>query len=125
LLAASDIVTLHVEATPDTRGMMNQERFALMKPGALLVNTSRGEVVREPALLGALESGRLGGAGLDVFPEEPKVHPALLAHPRVVALPHVGSATWDTRRAMAELAVQNVRAVLEGQPALTPVYKPG
>ena len=121
LLGQSDVVSLHVAATPETRGMMNRERFARMKRGAILINTARGEIVREPALLEALEQGTLAGAGLDVFPEEPNVHADLLAHPRVVALPHIGSATWETRRAMADLAVRNVRAVLAGEPPLTPV----
>jgi glyoxylate reductase len=122
LLRESDIVSLHVAATPETRGMMNRERFGQMKRGALLINTARGEIIREPALLEALEQGTLGGAGLDVFPEEPKVDPALVAHPRVVALPHIGSATWETRREMANVAVRNVRAVLAGEAPLTPIY---
>ncbi len=123
LLEASDIVTLHVPSTPETKGMMNRERFAAMKDGALFVNTARGDVVREPALLEALASGRLAGAGLDVFAEEPQVNPELIAHRRVVVLPHLGSATVQTRHAMAELAVKNVRAVLAGEPPLTPVYR--
>ena len=114
---------LHVAATPETRGMMNRERFAQMKKGAILINTARGEIVREAALIEALERGTLGGAGLDVFPEEPTVNPVLIEHPRVVALPHIGSATNETRRAMAELAVKNARAVLAGEPPLTPVYR--
>jgi glyoxylate reductase len=121
LLSESDIVTLHVPATPETKGLMNRERFLQMKRGAILVNTARGDVVREPALVEALEQGTLGGAGLDVFANEPAVDPKLVVHPRVVTLPHLGSATWDTRRAMADLAVRNVRAVLSGQPPLTPV----
>lgn len=123
LLEASDAVTLHVPSTPETKGLMHRERFQGMKPGAFLVNTARGDIVREPALLEALDSGRLAGAGLDVFPEEPAVNPVLVAHPRVVVLPHLGSATTATRRRMAELAVRNVRAVLAGEPPLTPVYR--
>ncbi len=122
LLAKSDIVTIHVPATPETKGMFNRERFAAMKEGAVLINTARGDIVREPALLEALESGRLAGAGLDVFAEEPTVNPALTAHPRVVVLPHLGSATVGTRRKMAELAISNVRAVLAGREPLTPVF---
>jgi len=124
LLSQSDVVSLHLPATAETRGLLNRERFARMKRGSLLINTARGDLVREPALLEALEQGTLAGAGLDVFPEEPQVHPALLAHPRVVVLPHVGSATHETRRAMADLAARNVRAVLAGDPPLTPVYVP-
>jgi glyoxylate reductase len=122
LLGESDVVTLHIAATSHTQGFMNRDRFAGMKRGSIFINTARGDVVREAALLEALERGPLGGAGLDVFPEEPLVHPALIAHPRVVTLPHLGSATWETRRAMADLAVRNVRAVLAGEAALTPVF---
>ena len=122
LLSQSDVVTIHLPATPETKGIMNRERFARMRRGTLLINTSRGDTVREPALIEALEQGILGGAGLDVFAEEPKVNPALLSHPRVVTLPHLGSATWGTRRAMADLSVRNVRAVLAGQEPLTPVF---
>jgi glyoxylate reductase len=123
LLATSDIVSLHVPSTPETKGLMNGDRFAQMKEGAFLINTARGDVVREPALLDALASGHLAGAGLDVFAEEPTVHPLLIEHPRVVVLPHLGSATGATRRAMADLAVRNVRTVLAGEPPLTPVYR--
>jgi len=101
--------------------MFDAELFGRMKPGALLVNTARGDLVVEDALLAAIREGRLGGAGLDVFPDEPRVHPELVAHPRVVTLPHIGSATTHTRRAMASLALRNVEAVLAGRPPLTPV----
>ena len=121
LLAESDVVTVHVPSTPETRGLFDRERFALMKPGALFVNTARGDVVDEAALLEAMEEGTLGGAGLDVFSREPHVRPELVAHPRIVCLPHIGSATTHTRRAMAELAVRNARAVLEGRSPPTPV----
>jgi lactate dehydrogenase-like 2-hydroxyacid dehydrogenase len=124
LLAQSDVLTIHLAATAETRGLMNRERFTSMKRGAILVNTSRGDTVREPALLEALQQGTLSGAGLDVFPEEPRVDPALVAHPRVVTLPHLGSATRETRRAMAELSVANVRAVLAGERPVTPVLVP-
>jgi glyoxylate reductase len=124
LLRQSDIVSIHLPATPETKGLMNRERFRQMKRGAILINTARGEIVREPALLEALEQGILAGAGLDVFPDEPRVNEALVAHPRVLTLPHLGSATWETRRAMAELAVRNVKAVLAGGPPITPVFGP-
>lgn len=122
LLGESDIVTVHVPSTPETKGFMSRERFAQMKEGALFINTARGDVVREPALLEALAQGRVAGAGLDVYPNEPAIHPELLAHPRVVCLPHLGSATVKTRTAMAALAVENVRAVLGGGKPLTPVF---
>ncbi|MSR07288.1 MAG: D-glycerate dehydrogenase [Gemmatimonadetes bacterium] len=121
LLAESDVVSLHVPVTPETKGLMNRERFQAMKQGAVLINTARGDVVRESALIEALEQGTLGGAGLDVFADEPNVDPRLIAHPRVVTLPHIGSATWETRRGMADLALRNVRAVLAGEPPVTPV----
>jgi glyoxylate reductase len=121
LLKASDVVTLHVPSTPETKGMINSETLALMKRGAILVNTARGDLVREEALALALESGHLGAAGLDVYTDEPEILPRLKAAPRTVLLPHIGSATADTRREMARIAVANVRAVLDGQPPLTPV----
>ena len=121
LLRESDVVTLHVPKTPETQGMINTGTLALMKPGAILINTSRGDLVREEAVAIALEEGRLGAAGLDVFTDEPDIHPRLRAAPRTVLLPHIGSATLPTRRKMAETAVANVQAVLAGVPPLTPV----
>ena len=122
LLAESDIVSLHVPSTPDTKGIINGETLARMKRGAILINTSRGDLVREEALATALELGQLGAAGLDVYADEPTIHPRLLAAPRTVLLPHIGSATEETRRKMAAIAVANVQAVLSGKPPLTPVY---
>jgi len=121
LLRESDVVTLHVPKTPETQGMINADALAAMKPGAILINTSRGDLVREDAVAAALEQGRLGAAGLDVFAEEPDIHPRLRAAPRTVLLPHIGSATLPTRRKMAETAVANIQAVLAGAPPLTPV----
>jgi len=122
LFAASDIVSLHVPATPETKGIINVESLALMKAGAILINTSRGDLVREEALAAALERGHLGAAGLDVYADEPAIHPRLRAAPRTVLLPHIGSATEETRRKMAGIALANVQAVLQGKPPLTPVY---
>ena len=122
LLRESDVVSLHVPSTPETKGLINSENLARMRPGAILVNTARGDLVREEALAIALEEGRLGAAGLDVYADEPAIHPRLLAAPRTVLLPHIGSATGDTRRRMAALALANVRAVLAGQPPLTAVW---
>ncbi len=122
LLAASDIVSLHVPATPETKGIINAESLAVMKAGAILINTSRGDLVREEALAAALERGHLGAAGLDVYADEPAIHPRLRAAPRTVLLPHIGSATEETRRKMAGIALANVQAVLQGKPPLTPVY---
>jgi len=122
LLAESDIVSLHVPSTPETKGIINGETLARMKPGAILINTSRGDLVREEALAMSLELGHLGAAGLDVYTDEPAIHPRLLAAPRTVLLPHIGSATEETRRKMAAIALANVQAVLSGKPPLTPVY---
>ncbi|PYP36728.1 MAG: D-glycerate dehydrogenase [Gemmatimonadetes bacterium] len=123
LLAESDIVSLHVPSSPETKGIINRETLARMKRGAILINTSRGDLIREEALALALEQGHLGGAGLDVYAEEPTIHPRLLAAPRTVLLPHIGSATEETRRKMAAIAIENVQAVLNGKPPLTPVYR--
>jgi len=122
LLRESDILSLHVPASPETKGVINAESLARMKPGAILINTARGDLVREEALAEALESGHLGAAGLDVYTEEPAIHPRLLAAPRTVLLPHIGSATEETRRKMATIAIANVQSVLSGRPPLTPVY---
>jgi len=123
LLAESDILSLHAPSTPETRGIVNQDTLRQMKREAILVNTARGDLIREEALAIALEEGRLGAAGLDVYAEEPAIHPRLRAAPRTVLLPHIGSATHDTRRKMAAVAVANVQAVLRGGPPLTPVYR--
>jgi len=122
LLTESDILSLHVPATPETKGIVNADSLARMKQGAILINTSRGDLVREEALAAALESGHLGAAGLDVYTDEPNIHPRLLAASRAVLLPHIGSATEDTRRKMAGIAVANIQAVLDGKAPLTPVY---
>jgi len=122
LLRGSDFVTLHVPLLPETRGMMGAAELALMKPTAFLINSSRGNVVDEPALIKALQEKRIAGAGLDVFEKEPvDLGNALLKMENVVMLPHVGSATAATRQAMLDLAINNVLAVLQGKPPLTPV----
>ncbi|HXV85832.1 MAG TPA: D-glycerate dehydrogenase [Gemmatimonadales bacterium] len=121
LLQRSDVISLHLPLTQQTHRLFDRTRFFGMRLNSVFINTSRGELVDEAALLEALDRGHLAAAGLDVFWNEPHINRALVGHPRVVALPHVGSATQDTRRAMAALAVGNVRAVLAGQPALTPV----
>jgi lactate dehydrogenase-like 2-hydroxyacid dehydrogenase len=110
LLEQSDFVSLHCPVTPATRHMMNRERLARMKPSAILINTARGEVVDEVALVEALASGRIAGAGLDVFEREPQVPSGLLERPTVVLLPHLGSATESTRTAMGMKAVDNLEA---------------
>jgi glyoxylate reductase len=121
LLATSDVVSLHVPLTPETRHLIGQPELARMKRTAYLINTTRGPVVDEAALAWALKNRLIAGAGLDVYEREPDVHPDLLPLENVVLAPHLGSATTETRTAMADLAVRNVIAVLGGDLALTPV----
>jgi glyoxylate reductase len=121
LLATSDIVSVHCPLTPETRHMINQAALARMKRSAYLINTSRGSVVDEAALVWALKNGIISGAALDVYEEEPLVHSDLMTLENVVLAPHLGSATTETRTAMADLAVRNVIAVLTGQAPLTQV----
>ena len=115
LLASADFVSLHVPLTAATRGMIGAAELARMKAGAILLNTARGPCVDEAALADALASGHLGGAGLDVYADEPAIHPGLRAHPRTVLLPHLGSATVAARSRMAELAARAVGDVLAGR----------
>jgi glyoxylate reductase len=115
LLAESDFISIHVSLTPETRHLFRREQFRKMKPTAVLVNTSRGPVIDEAALVDALGAGELFAAGLDVFENEPEVHPGLLERDRAVIIPHLGSATVETRDAMGMLAVDNVTAALEGR----------
>jgi glyoxylate reductase len=121
LLATSDFVSLHVPLTTETRHLIDGKALAGMKPGAILVNTSRGAVVETSALIDALQSGRLGAAGLDVYEDEPHVPLALRESARTVLLPHIGSATAATRDAMARLCAENVIAVIEGREPPSPL----
>ncbi|OXM63591.1 2-hydroxyacid dehydrogenase [Amycolatopsis vastitatis] len=121
LLARADVVSLHCPLTPETRHLVDAAALRAMKPGAYLVNTTRGPVVDEAALADALEAGEIAGAALDVFEKEPEVEPRLLGRDDVVLSPHLGSATVETRTAMAVLAARNVAAVLAGRPPLTEV----
>ena len=121
LFAASDIITLHVPLTQETRHLIGAQELAKMRRNAIVINTARGPIVDEAALVAALTSGAIAGAGLDVFEEEPKLHPGLTALPQVVLLPHLGSATMETRIEMGMTCVNNVEAVLSGRPALNRV----
>lgn len=116
LLANSDVVTLHVPATDQTSGLIGASELATMRSGAILVNTSRGSVVDADALADALRRGHLFAAGLDVYEDEPRIPESLRALPNVTLLPHLGSATERTRRAMGDRVVANVRAFRDGQP---------
>jgi lactate dehydrogenase-like 2-hydroxyacid dehydrogenase len=121
LLAESDIVCVLTPLTPETHYLIDAAALATMKPSAYLINTARGGVVDETALITALREGRIGGAALDVFENEPNIDPRLLDVPNLVLTPHIGSAGEATRDAMAILAIDNAAAVLAGRPALTPV----
>jgi glyoxylate reductase len=124
LLAEADVVTLHVPLSPETYHLIGAARLELMRESAYLVNTARGPIVDEEALAAALRAGSIAGAALDVFEHVPKVHPDLVGLDNVVLLPHLGSATIETRTAMAELAARNVLAVLAGESPPTPVSAP-
>jgi glyoxylate reductase len=124
LLERSDFVTLHVPLSPKTRHLIDTRALQRMKRGAILVNTSRGGLVDAAALARALREERLGGAGLDVYEDEPRVPPELMELERVVLAPHIGSATAAARDGMAQLVAENVIAVLEGQTPLT-LVEPG
>jgi glyoxylate reductase len=121
LLEASDIVSIHAPSTPETRGMIGSPEVELIGPEGVLVNTSRGPLVESDAVAAALESGALGAAGLDVYENEPEVSPRLLAAPRAVLLPHIGSATIPSRDGMVSSVADNVIAVLEGREPLSRV----
>jgi glyoxylate reductase len=121
LLSTSDVITLHCPLTPETKHLINQTSLARMKRTAYLVNASRGPVVDEGALVWALENHLIAGAALDVYEREPDIHRGLLALENVVLSPHLGSSTIETRTTMIHLAVDNLIAVLSGQPPITPV----
>ena len=121
LFRESDFVSLHTLLVAETRHLVNERTLRLMKKTAILVNAARGPIIDEAALVRALREGWIAGAGLDVFEEEPKIHPGLLPLENVVLAPHIASASLDTRLAMATLAVRNCLAVLEGKPPITPV----
>ena len=117
LLTTSDVVSLHCPYSPETHHLMNASTIGKMKKSAYLINTARGPVVDEEALATALQQGKIAGAGLDVFEKEPTVHQALIGLDNAVLIPHLGSATVETRTAMANLAVTNALAVLSGETA--------
>ena len=122
LLGEADIVTIHVPLTPATHHLIGVCELACMRPSAFLINTSRGPIVDEGALVDALKRGIIAGAGLDVYEQEPTLHPALAQLQQVVLLPHLGSATVHARVQMGLVCLENIRAVLEGRPAPNEVY---
>jgi glyoxylate reductase len=119
LLGASDFVSLHPQLSPETRHLMSDRQFALMKPSAFIINTSRGPVIDEAALIHALKEQKIGGAGLDVYEREPEVSPELLQMPNVVLTPHLGSAVLPLRESMAHVVVDNTIALIEGRPPVS------
>ena len=121
LLATADVVSINTPLSDATRHLIDARRLGLMKPTAHLVNTSRGPVVDEAALAAALRAGTIAGAGLDVFEHEPEIDPGLRGLENVVLIPHLGSATIETRTAMGVLAAENAAAVLRGEAPLTPI----
>ncbi|MCG2718698.1 MAG: D-glycerate dehydrogenase [Nanoarchaeota archaeon] len=119
LLKESDFVTLHVPLTDETKHLMSEKEFDMMKDTAYLINTSRGEVVDENALVEALKAKKIAGAALDVFEEEPKIHPGLIELDNVIIVPHIGSASKETRGKMAEMAAKNMINIFEGKEPLS------
>jgi lactate dehydrogenase-like 2-hydroxyacid dehydrogenase len=120
-MVESDLVSLHAPGSPDTDHMIDERAIGLMKPTAVLVNTGRGTLVDSKALIRALEEGRLGAAGLDVFEGEPELDPGFLSAPRVALAPHIGSATFKARDEMSRVVAANVIAVLSGANPPNPV----
>jgi glyoxylate reductase len=117
LLGEADIVSIHAPLTPATHHLLGAREFGLMRPTALLINTARGPIIDEGALVDALKAGVIAGAGLDVYEQEPAIHMSLTQLESVVLLPHLGSATLQARVQMGLVCVQNIHAVLEGHPA--------
>ena len=115
LIAQSDVLSLHCPLTPETKNLLNAARIALLPPGAVVVNTARGGLVDDNALILALQSGKVSAAGLDVFANEPLLDPRYLTLENAVLLPHIGSGTIETRTAMGMRAVENVEAVMDGR----------
>ncbi len=125
LLASADVLSLHCPLSAETHHLIAAPQLALMKPEAILVNAARGQIVDEAALAEALRERRIAAAALDVYEQEPRLHPGLLELENVTLIPHLGSATVETRRAMAELAARNAIAAVRGKPLPTPVALPG
>lgn len=125
MLTAIDILSINCPNTPSTYHMINAERLKFMSTSSYIINTSRGEVIDEAALAVALSKGELGGAGLDVYENEPKVHPDLLTLPNVILAPHIGSATYESRREMGEKVLINIRALVDGHAYPDRVLPPG
>ncbi|KAI4177099.1 MAG: hypothetical protein LQ343_000581 [Gyalolechia ehrenbergii] len=123
LLRTSDVISIHLPLNDTTKRMIGREQFAMMKDGVVIVNTARGKIVDERALVEALEQGKVFAAGLDVYEKEPEIHPGLIKNDNVVLMPHIGTATVETLRKMEILVIDNIRSVLEKGCLLTPVVE--
>ncbi|KAK4956144.1 hypothetical protein LTR66_005166 [Elasticomyces elasticus] len=121
LLKTSDVISLNLALNPSTRHIISKAQFDMMKDGVVVVNTARGPIIDEAALVDALESGKVYSAGLDVFEEEPKIHARLVENENVVLLPHVGTATWETQRDMELLVLDNLKSAVQGKGLITPI----
>ncbi|KAI5362465.1 Putative D-isomer specific 2-hydroxyacid dehydrogenase, catalytic domain-containing protein [Septoria linicola] len=121
LLQTSDVLSLNLALNPSTRHIIGKPQFDIMKDGIVIVNTARGPIIDEAALVDALNSGKVFSAGLDVFEEEPKIHPGLLENENAVLLPHIGTATWETQKEMEVLVLDNLKSAVEGKGLLTQV----
>ncbi|KAL9599341.1 MAG: hypothetical protein Q9219_003874 [cf. Caloplaca sp. 3 TL-2023] len=123
LLRTSDVISVHLPLNSATKGLIGREQFAMMKDGVVIVNTARGKIIDEEALVEALEQGKVFAAGLDVYEKEPEIHPGLVKNDNVVLMPHIGTATIETQRKMEMLVIANIRSVLERGSLLTPVVE--
>lgn len=121
LLRSSDVLSLNLALNPSTRHIIGEKEFGLMKEGVVVVNTARGPIIDEAALVAALKSGKVYSAGLDVFEEEPKIHPELVSDERVVLLPHIGTATWETQKEMELLVLENLKSAVQGKGLVTQI----
>lgn len=121
LLKTSDVLSLNLALNASTRHIISKPQFDMMKDDVVVVNTARGPIIDEAALVDALNSGKVGAAGLDVFEEEPKIHPGLLENTNAVLLPHIGTATWETQKDMELLVLDNLKSAIEGKGLLTRV----
>lgn len=123
LMKSSDVISLNLALNASTRHIISKPQFDLMKDGVVIVNTARGPIIDEAALVDALKSGKVSSAGLDVFEEEPKIHPGLLENPDTVLLPHLGTSTWETQKGMELLVLDNLKSAVEGKGLLTQVLE--
>lgn len=121
LMKTSDVLSLNLALNASTRHIISKPQFDMMKDGVVIVNTARGPIIDEAALVDALNSGKVFSAGLDVYEEEPKIHPGLIENPNAVLLPHVGTCTWESQKDMELLVLDNLKSAVEGKGLLTQI----